>query len=263
MGRFKEALRKLVRPNNNNNSGSSSAQQQPLRTQQNQTEQETGGPQVKPIDQLEHTFGASSGDASLPQFQLVGNDPTFNSAVPPEYFQQWMTMIVNVLTYYLFFTPSDRPHRTLIRIILEDMDGVAYTVNNGSGRDTHISTRFLRKIPQNQLYMMVSGIILHECVHSFQNNSGAPGYIIEIFADFCRLKSGCADPSWSRQFNTYKNGYSEGAYFFDYINTRYPGFVKNLNLKMANPWTDDFIVQLSGGETIDQLWNDYKKAYGH
>lgn len=117
-------------------------------------------------------------------------------------------------------------------------------------------------------------VVLHETSHMFSRLNTR---IHELPANIKQLEEGLADYSClaagslgvarpAGGGSSWSDGYVVTAYFFDYIERNYPGFVKrfvrsfsltDLSVKVS-PWTTAVIPPLAGGRTIDQLWASYK-----
>jgi hypothetical protein len=197
------------------------------------------------------------------RYTLSSNSTVFNSVIPASIFQQWMNMLESVLTFHLYQIPSEKPPVNSIRIEVASFNGVAYTVNSGNGgKLIRVSSGYIDKIPVNDRYKEISGVVLHELTHALQYNGTGrcPWYFIEGIADFIRMKGNVPNRTWNRSFGTYKNGYSNCAFFFDWLNTQYPNFVKKFNLRMRSPYNDDVARELTG-KSWDVLFSDYKAAY--
>lgn len=198
------------------------------------------------------------------RYQLSSNDGVFNSTIPRNVFEKWMTMLESVLTYHLYGGEGFvKPTISFYRIEVTNFNGVAYTLSSGSGKLTRISSQYLAKIAPANRYAEISGVVLHEMVHALQYNGGGacPWYYIEGTADYIRMRGGVPNKGWVRTFGSYRNGYSECAYFFDWLDRTYPAFVKQFNDKMRRPYTDGAIVEITG-KSVDVLWGEYKAAYG-
>ncbi|CAL5377435.1 unnamed protein product [Camellia sinensis] len=92
----------------------------------------------------------------------------------------------------------------------------------------------------------------------------APGGLIEGVADFVRLKAGYAPSHWVKpgQGNQWDQGYNVIARFLDYCDSIRNGFVAELNKKIRNGYSADYLVELLG-KTVDQLWSDHKTKYSN
>ncbi|XP_008800414.1 uncharacterized protein LOC103714784 [Phoenix dactylifera] len=155
---------------------------------------------------------------------------------------------------------GDRKDVQLITLVIETMDGVAYTSNNG----IHVSANYIAGY-SGDVKTEITGVLYHEVTHVWQwnGNGNAPGGLIEGIADYVRLKAGYAPSHWVKpgQGDRWDQGYDVTARFLDYCDSLKTGFVAQLNAKMKNGYSDDFFVELLG-KTVDQLWSDYKAKYG-
>ena len=112
----------------------------------------------------------------------------------------------------------------------------------------------------------VTGVLYHETTHVWQWNGQrhANGGLIEGIADYARLKAGYAPGHWVKpgQGDRWDQGYDITARFLDYCDSLKPGFVALLNANMKDGYTDDFFAQILGN-TVQQLWQDYKANYAY
>lgn len=103
-------------------------------------------------------------------------------------------------------------------------------------------------------------------VHVWQwdGNGAAPGWLIEGFADYIRLKAGYIPGHWVQPGGgrSWEEGYDKTARFLDYLETRRSGFVSELNRMLRNGYSPDYFVQLQG-KPVAQLWAEYKAAFGN
>ena len=161
-------------------------------------------------------------------------------------------------------TPKDIATVTLV---VESMPGgVAAT----GGSTIHLSAEYIASQPADTAALVheITGVLYHESTHVWQNNNGNYGSdqyftgVIEGVADWIRLTAGFASAGWSpraRGGNWY-DGYTTTAYFLDWINSsQKPNFVNELNQKMADPWSNDFFLQLTG-MSVDDLWQEYQNS---
>ncbi|KAM0939516.1 hypothetical protein DsansV1_C20g0164101 [Dioscorea sansibarensis] len=155
---------------------------------------------------------------------------------------------------------ASRKNVQVITLVIEDIDGVAYTSSN----NIHVSARYIDSY-QGDVKTEITGVLYHETVHVWQWNGqgAAPGGLIEGIADYVRLKANLAPSHWVQpgQGDRWDQGYDVTARFLDYLNGLKDGFVALLNAKMKDGYSDQFFVDILG-KTVDQLWSDYKAQYG-
>ncbi|GAB4856583.1 hypothetical protein Ancab_014500 [Ancistrocladus abbreviatus] len=155
--------------------------------------------------------------------------------------------------------PADRKDVQKITLIVESIDGVAYTQNN----EIHLSANYVAGY-SGDVKTEITGVLYHEMTHVWQwnGNGQANGGLIEGIADYVRLKAGYAPSHWVKpgQGDRWDQGYDVTAYFLDYCNSLRDGFVAELNKKMRDGYSDSFFNDLLG-KSVDQLWSDYKAKY--
>jgi hypothetical protein len=154
-----------------------------------------------------------------------------------------------------------------VTLIVESFDGVAQT----GGSTIQLSSDYVANTDPADAVAMhyeIAGVLYHEMTHVWQNNNGLYGSdqffsgTIEGVADWVRLKAGFPSVGWPPRARggEWFSGYTTTAYFLDWIETTVvPNFVNMLNAKMAEPWSNDFFLQIAG-RSVDELWNDYQNS---
>ncbi|KAF9621984.1 hypothetical protein IFM89_029204 [Coptis chinensis] len=154
---------------------------------------------------------------------------------------------------------SDRKSVQRVSMFVDNMDGVAYAINN----EIHVSAKYIAGYSGN-VKTEITGVLYHEATHIWQwnGNRQAPGGLIEGIADYVRLKAGYAPSHWVQPGggDRWDQGYDVTARFLDYCNSLKDGFVAQLNGKMKTGYSNNLFVDLLG-KTVDQLWSDYKAKY--
>ncbi|KGN43894.1 uncharacterized protein LOC101221124 [Cucumis sativus] len=145
--------------------------------------------------------------------------------------------------------------------IVTDYDGVAFASNN----EIHVSAGYIANYG-GDVKREITGVLYHEMTHIWQWNGipNAPGGLIEGIADYVRLKSGYIPGHWVGPGggSSWDQGYDVTARFLDYLEGLRSGFVAELNRRLRNGYSANYFVQLLG-KPVDQLWADYKAAYGN
>ncbi|KAJ0963122.1 hypothetical protein J5N97_028244 [Dioscorea zingiberensis] len=177
----------------------------------------------------------------------------------------YSTQVLSTASSFIWTTfqqddEASRKNVQVISLIIENMDGVAYT----SADQIHVSASYIAGY-SGDVKTEITGVLYHEVVHVWQWNGqgAAPGGLIEGIADYVRLKAGFAPSHWVQpgQGDRWDQGYDVTARFLDYLNGLKDGFVALLNAKMKDGYSDQYFVDLLG-KTVDQLWSDYKAQYG-
>lgn len=214
---------------------------------------------------------ATTAPAAATTFEVNNNVPDspggqrFNNELGVENMRQ---VLSNAASYiqaaFSLSAPKDIPTVTLV--VESIPGGVAAT----GGSTIHLSAEYIAGQPADTAALVreITGVLYHESTHVWQNNNGNYGSdqfftgVIEGIADWIRLTSGFASAGWSpraRGGNWY-DGYTTTAYFLDWIqSTQKANFVNELNQKMADPWSNDFFLQLVG-RSVDELWQDYQNS---
>ncbi|GAB4838832.1 hypothetical protein Ancab_028374 [Ancistrocladus abbreviatus] len=166
----------------------------------------------------------------------------FETEVGIEYGRQiliWATTFIWEI--FQQHNPVDRKNVQQVTLVVEQMEGVAYTANN----QIHLSAKYVHQY---------SGDVKRE----------APGGLIDGIADYVRLKAGYA-PAHSvkpGQGERWDQGYDVTARFLEYCNSLRNGFVAELNKKMRTGYSNSYFNELLG-KSVDQLWGEYKAKYSH
>ncbi|XP_020596072.1 uncharacterized protein LOC110036066 [Phalaenopsis equestris] len=187
----------------------------------------------------------------------------FDSEIGVDYTRQVLSDASSFI-WTTFNQPNegDRKNVQLITGLIESMDGVAYT----AGNTIHVSAQYIENF-SGDVKTEITGVLYHETTHVWQwdGQGQAPSGLIEGVADYVRLKAGYEplDGHWVKpgQGDRWDQGYDVTARFLDYCAGLDSGFVAKLNAKMKDGYSDDFFVELLG-KTVNQLFSDYKAAYG-
>ncbi|GAB4838824.1 hypothetical protein Ancab_028366 [Ancistrocladus abbreviatus] len=177
----------------------------------------------------------------------------FETEVGIEYSRQ---ILISATTFiweiFQQHNPADRKNVQQVTLVVEQMEGVAFTANN----QIHLSANISGDVKRE-----VTGVIYHEMTHVWQwnGNGQAPGGLIEGIADYVRLKTGYAPAHWVKpgQGERWDQGYDVTARFLEYCNSLRNGFVEELNKKMRTGYSNSYFNELLG-KSVDQLWREYK-----
>ncbi|EFJ25011.1 hypothetical protein SELMODRAFT_100569 [Selaginella moellendorffii] len=140
-----------------------------------------------------------------------------------------LSMMVDAIHYiqmaFAYSSPAT-PRKTVdtITFTLEDMPGVAYTY----GSQFHLSASYVAGYT-GEFQREMRSIVYHEMTHVWQwdgkDGNRAPSGLIEGIASFITLS---------------------------YVNDLRPGFVTELNSKLATGWSESFFSDLTG-KSVEQL----------
>ena len=165
----------------------------------------------------------------------------------------------------LYKTAAEVPPRPTLKFVVEDEDGVAYTLcSDQSCDEMHLNAGYLRdyKNGGGDVGKEIDGVIVHELAHVYQHMwGGPPGWVIEGEADFVRYRAGYIPESNRHKGGNYDDAYQTTAFFFDYVDNQVPDFEWNINqakspVKMQE-WDDGIFEDLTG-KGVQQLWNEYQ-----
>ncbi|KAF5198738.1 Plant basic secretory protein (BSP) family protein [Thalictrum thalictroides] len=155
---------------------------------------------------------------------------------------------------------ADRMDVQLVSMIVDDINGKAYTDNNR----IHVSARYIASYSGDDVKTEITGVLYHEVTHIWQwtGMKQAPKQLIEGIADYIQLKAGYAESDWVKpgEGKKWDDGYDVTARFLDYCNSLRDGFVAELNAKMRTGYSPQIFVDLLG-KKVNRIWSDYKAKY--
>ncbi|KAJ6811598.1 uncharacterized protein M6B38_135810 [Iris pallida] len=183
----------------------------------------------------------------------------FDKEIGLDYSKQVMASASSFIWEIFAQAEPDRKNIALVTLAIESMDGVAYTSSNG----IHVSANYIAQY-SGDVVAEFTGVMYHEMTHVWQwNGNGAtPSGLIEGIADYVRLKAGYVPSHWVKpgEGSRWDQGYDVTARFLDYCGGRRDGFVGMLNGRMKDGYSVELFQELLG-ESVDQLWSDYKSQY--
>jgi hypothetical protein len=203
-------------------------------------------------------------DACTPTIVFDNQDTTsqgqlFTDAVPSPAQLVWTAAHNTCRTLYRLESevkPIDE-----ITLLVYDFAGIAST----QGTTMRLSTSYLQSAYDRgmDLPTEIAGVMHFTTSLVYQNNSNGtgPGWVITGIADFVRLRAGLIDPAERTKGGAYNGASSQTtAFFFDYLATRNPDIVHQLNQRLlpeAGAWSDDAFVTFMGSD-VDTLWSEYQ-----
>jgi hypothetical protein len=129
-------------------------------------------------------------------------------------------------------------------------DGVAYC----SGTRIVVAEKWARSRPDG------TGVFLHESTHVLQQYPQAPLWIVEGLADWTNIYMAHDRETILLPDQSYTEGYAAGAYFLDWIQSKYnPEFVRKLSIAAKSQYRESLFVELVG-KTVAQLWQEFRTA---
>ncbi|PKA62498.1 hypothetical protein AXF42_Ash009385 [Apostasia shenzhenica] len=213
---------------------------------------------------------AATATAAQPVYEVVNNAQgtaggnRFEESIGPDYTKQVLAEAASFIwSTFAQSAAGDRKNVDHVTVIIESMGGVAYTSNN----EIHFSAEYIENF-SGDVKQEFTGVLYHESTHVWQwsGQGQAPSGLIEGIADYVRLTAGYepADGHWVKpgEGSRWDQGYDVTARFLVYLDGLRRGFVAELNRKMKDGYSDDFFKELLG-KPVDQLFTEYKQAYGH
>jgi Peptidase of plants and bacteria len=212
--------------------------------------------------------GSPFATACAPKIEYVnstanGDGALFDQNVPDV--QAFFAAKSQQVCQALYKKASEVPVRPNLKFVVEDMDGVAYTLCGGDNCDEmHLSSGYLRDYANGggDLGAEINGVIVHELSHVFQYNDG-PGWLIEGEADFVRFRAGYIPLSNRHKGGNYDDAYQTTAFFLVWLDDKYSDFGWKMN-QAKDPhdnkdWTEQVFVDLTGKDVKTQ-WSAYQAA---
>jgi Peptidase of plants and bacteria/Ricin-type beta-trefoil lectin domain-like len=187
-----------------------------------------------------------------------GNGALFNQQIQdPTSFAQGITRKVCSVLYHSKGEVRSIPK---VKLFIENMDGVAYTV----GDETHVSSQYLRNFANSggNLKQEIYGVVTHEFTHIYQYNDG-PGWLIEGMADYTRYQAGLIPISNRHKGGNYDGAYQTTGFFVAWLDQRYSGFGYALNQSLKSNdgkgWSTGVFQSLTG-KSVETLWAEYQSS---
>jgi hypothetical protein len=184
---------------------------------------------------------------------------------PPHYpdMKTLFTIIARNDCAMLYKNPGEVPrYARKLEVVLENEPG-----NQADGHeDTHEKDARISILPRNfpatginQIGIL--GLFYHETTHAIQHIKADGQYaqsINEGVADLLALK--LLEQRVSKREDEWRSGYQAVAYFFDWLEGRYPDFVYQYNMSRSRgrKWSIDEIAEITG-KPIDTLWQEYRE----
>jgi hypothetical protein len=206
-------------------------------------------------------------DACTPGIIFDNQDTTskgqlFTNAVPSAAQLLWRAAHNTCRTLYR--AESEVKPIEEITLIVYDYAGIAST----QGTTIRLSTNHLQETYDrgDDVALEIAGVLHFTTSLVYQNNlnNTAPGWVVTGIADFVRLRAGYIDPAERAKGGAYDGPYSQTtAFFFDYLTTRNPDIVYQLNQRLlpgASAWSDDAFVTFMGSD-LDTLWAEYQASF--
>ncbi|KZT53930.1 BSP-domain-containing protein [Calocera cornea HHB12733] len=214
---------------------------------------------AKPWEELAPLIAAASTTVALPSIAFTPG--SVRAEVVTELLPEPVPFLEKASAFVLCVLgeAKDPPIRA-VALRLSEGEGIAVTSGGvvtlflpyfAQHRRTHSADEAAREL---------LGVLLHELVHVYQHDGrgGMPGGVIEGVADFVRLRGGLGAPHWCRRRGgVWDAGYERTGYFLDWVEGRWPGFVRVLNGESRTGW-DAAVFRVVTGQAVDALWERYQ-----
>uniref|UniRef100_A0AC34GC52 Secretory protein n=1 Tax=Panagrolaimus sp. ES5 TaxID=591445 RepID=A0AC34GC52_9BILA len=182
----------------------------------------------------------------------TSGDPNFPKDLSDKLIETCKTVYPKIVAY---FNNLNAPNEITLNFN-GSYDGVAFA----AGPQITFSTKYMVEHPKDV------DVVTHESTHIIQGYpSYDPSWLVEGIADFSRFKFGVdnAGAGWKLpEFDSkmkYTDSYTTTARFLVWLDKNYNGIVRKLNsaMKDGSFKNDETWKNLTGGKSVDDLWNDY------
>jgi hypothetical protein len=181
----------------------------------------------------------------------------------PTSFVQTLTRAVCPILYRL---PSEPTPVTRITLLLAAVAPPTLGgTSGGTANDATITlnTPFLASYANthtaDETLYQITGLTAH-LVSSLYQHTGAPLGVQSGVNDFVRYRLGYIPDSNRRKGGNWDDGYQTTAFFYVYLDDRYPDFVYKLNLIIGTAYSVNAFQVLTGKDVLT-LWNEYQGSF--
>ncbi|MDB5002746.1 MAG: secretory protein [Mucilaginibacter sp.] len=188
------------------------------------------------------------------QLVFINKNSNFSPTCKQDLIDTYFTVFPQLVNMF-----NDKTTHEVVFVTDTAYKGVA----EASGNRILFSTKYMNAHPYD------IDIVTHEGMHIVQGYGygSGPVWLTEGIADFIRYKYGVNNigSKWYlpafKASQSYKNSYRVTARFFEWIDQKVkPGMIVQIDKELRNhTYTEATWASLSGGKSIDQLWDDYAK----
>jgi hypothetical protein len=206
-------------------------------------------------------------DACTPPISFENRDTTaqgqlFTDAIPDPSVPIWAAS--HAACRLLYRNAAEVKPVSMVSLLVEDRDGIA----SSAGTLIRLSTRYLKTESDRgvDLRAEITGIFHFATSLIFQNSGSdadpaPPSWLVVGIADYVRLESGYIDRAERSKGGSFDgSGSQTTAFFLDYLATKNPTVVMQLNQRLAPTapvWSNDVFMTLLGSD-VDTLWASYQ-----
>jgi hypothetical protein len=154
----------------------------------------------------------------------------------------------------LYHQAAEVPQRPTVKLVVEKKRGIAYS----SHGEIHASSGYFAHYTRGDVRQEILGVLHHELTHLWQ--SGGKSWVIEGIADYVRFRTGYFPVTNRHPGGRYDSSYQVTGFFFDWLETRSPGFVYRLNQRLRQErFSDAWFAELTG-TPVEPLWAEYQAS---
>ena len=215
------------------------------------------------------------GDIGWQGFRLPKVTLSRTSSVVNKHWNTLDNALIQQISYnvarLLYRDVGKAPQLPTLKVILEDMKGVAYKEGDFNGATIHLSAQYFEKFAMTHddqsTYDELIGVLYHEIAHAYQlddHNYKEIGPVIEGIADVVRMKAGYVDFSHRKVGGAYDSGYKTTAFYLHWLEqTLKPNLLVELNAQLDPhddikwSWT---LFAKESGISLSESWRKYQKS---
>ncbi|KAL6845703.1 hypothetical protein ACP4OV_024526 [Aristida adscensionis] len=144
--------------------------------------------------------------------------------------------------------------------------GCTLSAPDGAARVVELSARYIASYA-GDIQDEVTGMLYRELARVWQwdGEGRANAGLVDGIADLVRLRSGHSPAGWAKPGEGTRWDERSGgvtARFLEYLETNSDGFIAKLNNGLKKATSGEEMFQKITGKTVEQLWAEYKSAYG-
>jgi hypothetical protein len=178
-----------------------------------------------------------------------------------------LTCVMRDVCDMLYRKASEIKNVTKVSLIVEDFDGVSEASSPAPGEGLiRISSRHLQQVSDahGDVSLELSNIFYYHATNIYQFDGGdgsANSWLVSGVANYVRHVAGYLTDDQRRAGGAYNDGGLSTAFFFVWLDQKYPDFVYELNMSLAPsaslPWTTKAFQDITA-QSVDMLWASYQ-----
>ncbi len=202
---------------------------------------------------------------------LGGNGDLYNELVPEPI--ELINEVCMDVCKILYRSVDEIDVLKVLDYSIQDIETISAKGGNPPHINIFFSSSYLKdkkgELTDKELIDEIVGVLFHELAHGYQYApKGAGGYqrgadyfgLIEGVADYVRLNAGYSSYDYRKPGGHWNDGYKTSAFFIDWLHTKDPDFVYQLNqsAKTIIPWSWEAACQTILSASVEDLWKEYQ-----